>query len=75
MAASQSAAGLPELPPEEVLFLIARTLEAGPLAHLGAQLAREAAERGLLPSRTDVLGAPRGWAFVSRSCPGARQAS
>ena len=42
----------------EVLFLIAEALQGGPFAALGAALAEQAAERGLLPRRHDVHGAP-----------------
>ncbi|PSC70372.1 WD40 YVTN repeat-like-containing domain,Bromodomain isoform [Micractinium conductrix] len=41
----------------EVLFLIAEALQGGPFAALGAALAEQAAERGLLPRRHDVHGA------------------
>lgn len=65
----------PEPPAPEVLYLIARALEDGPLAHLGAALAREASEQGLLPCRMDVLGAPAVGGLGSRAPTQARCSS
>jgi WD40 repeat protein len=40
----------------ELYFLIANALSTGPLAHLGVEIARQASQRGLLPSRLDFQG-------------------
>jgi hypothetical protein len=57
-AAQQAGASVPapEIDQHELYFLVAHALAGGPLAHIGAELAREASERGLLPSRYDVTG-------------------
>ena len=46
----------PAAPEEEVLFLVVQALSQGPFAKLGAALAEQAAEQGLLPRRHDVHG-------------------
>jgi PH-interacting protein len=40
----------------ELYFLVAHALADGPFAHIGAILAQEASQRGLLPARHDVAG-------------------
>lgn len=48
-----------EIDEAELYFLISHALAGGPLSHIGDALAREASERGLLPSRYDFAGRNR----------------
>lgn len=57
-AAAMDALAAPGARPDEVLFLVCQALTSGPFGDLGAALAAAAADRGLLPARHDVHGAP-----------------
>lgn len=45
-----------EVDEREVMYILVHALLHGPLPHIGEQLAREAAERNLLPVRYDFQG-------------------